>query len=314
MRRFLALLTLIFGIPGVQPEAMAKEPLRVVASFSILADLAEQVGGEDVTVRSLVPPDGDAHTYQARPSDAEAIAKADLVLVNGLGFEGWIDRLITNAKAETKVVTASDGIPILLETIEDGHNAEHSLHHPHAHSGEHDPHAWQNLANARVYAKNITAAFKERLPDKAAAIEARAAALVQELTALENEARASFSAIPAEKRVVVSGHDAFRYFADAYDVRFVAPAGLSTASEPSAKHVAEIVQFIRKHQIAVLFPDGNTSPKLLQQMAAESGAKIGEKLYADALSGPDGPASTFLMMYRHNLNLIHAAMQRKALD
>ena len=275
--------------------ADAQDKVRVVATFSILDDFAKNVGGEAVKVASLVGPNGDAHAYSPAPADAKSLAEADLILVNGLGFEGWIDRLVQASGTKAVVVTASKGVKPRRMEAEDEH-------------GKIDPHAWQSVANAKIYVGNIRDALLTADPSRKATYEANAATYLAKLDALENEIKATIAAIPASRRKIITAHDAFGYFGAAYGVQFIAPQGVSTEAEVSARDVARIIRQIKSQSIPAVFMENVTDPRLMKRIADESGAKIGGKLYSDALSGPEGPAATYIDMMRNNLKEFRAAL------
>lgn len=285
-------LALLLTVLGGAARAEA-DPLRVVATFSILGDLAAQVGGDRVAVTTLVKPDADAHGYAPAPSDAKTLAAADLVVVNGLGLEGWIDRLIRASGTKAPVVVASKGIKPIEEADDHGHG--------HAHDHHTDPHAWQSIANAKVYVANIRDGLVKRDPAHAAEYETRAKAYLADLDALEAEVRATIAKIPPARRRIITTHDAFGYFTAAYGLTFIAPQGVSTDSEASPRDVARIVRQIRAEKIPAVFLETIADPRLMEQIARESGAAVGGKVYSDALSGPNGPAPTYVMMMRNNL-------------
>lgn len=282
------------------PAHAADRPLEVVASFSILADMAREVGGERIAVTPLVRPDGDAHVYEPTPADAKAVAAADLVLVNGLGFEGWLERLVGAAGYGGPVAVASAGVTPLDVAAEAGH-----VHDDHDAA---DPHAWQSLANGRRYVANIAAALKAADPEGALAYDANAAAYLAKIEALDRELRAGFAGLPAERRRIVTSHDAFAYFAAAYGLEIVSPQGLSTESEASAADVAALIRQIRAERISAVFVENVTDPRLIEQISRETGAAVGGSLYSDALSSADGPAPTYLGMFRHNMATLLAAL------
>jgi zinc/manganese transport system substrate-binding protein len=275
--------------------AHAEETVRIVATFSILADLARNVGGEAVAVDSLVGPDGDAHAYAPSPADAKRLAGASLVLVNGLGFEGWIDRLVKASGTRAQVVTASRGVAPRPMAGEEPR-------------GRIDPHAWQSVGNAKIYVANIRDALGAADPARKAAYAAKAAAYLVRLDALDDEIRAAIAATPPARRKVITTHDAFGYFGAAYGVDFIAPQGVSTEAEVSARDVAMIIRQIRQQHIPALFLENVTDPRLMMRIAAESGARVGGRLYSDALSGPDGPATTYIDMMRQNLKELRSAL------
>lgn len=301
-----ALAAILALATGTQPRAAERQPIDVIATFSILADMARRVGGEHVTVTAIVGPDGDAHVYEPTPADAKAVTSADLVVVNGLGFEGWLERLIKAAGYQGLVAVASEGVaPLTLD--DDEHGEEHASvgHHDH---GMVDPHAWQSLANGRRYVTNIAEALKAVDPVHAAAYDANAAAFLEEIEALDREMHAAFAALPPERRRIVTSHDAFGYFAAAYGLEVIAPQGVSTESEASAADVARLIRQIREAGIPAVFVETITDPRLIQQITRETGAKVGGSLYSDALSGASGPAPTYLDMFRHNLTTLLGAL------
>ncbi|NJO34758.1 MAG: metal ABC transporter substrate-binding protein [Rhodospirillales bacterium] len=312
LTRRLLLATLALVSVAMASQSWAAEKIKIVASFTILGDMAANVGGEYVTITTLVGPDGDAHVYEPNSADARALTEADLVLVNGLGFEGWIDRLIKASGYKGPVVVASDGISPL--TAEEEHDHDHaagaseagekSTDHDH---GVFDPHAWQDLANGRVYAANIARALAAADPAHAQAYRLRAEAYDRELAALDQDIRSRLNAVPIDRRKVITSHDAFQYFGRAYGIEFHAPVGLSTESEPSADEVAALVRQMKEEGIRALFVENITDPRLMRQLAREAGAVIGGTLYSDSLSGPQGPAATYLDMFRHNADEIAKA-------
>ena len=370
----------------------ADEPIPVVASFSILADMVERIGGEHVDVTMLVGPDGDAHVYQPTPAAARAVSDAEILVVNGLEFEGWMDRLIEASGFKGVEVVATNGIEtIAYEDEHDDHedhdhaghdhdkhakeaehdhdhdhdhshdehaekakhddhdhdhaghdhdehaeeakhdhdhdHAEHDDHaghddheghdhdkhaeaggHHHHHHGAYDPHAWQSVRNAVIYVDNITAALAQAAPENAGTFYENRAAYVAELEALDADIRAIIARLPESRRTVVTSHDAFQYFGRDYGLTFLAPQGLSTESEASAKDVARLIERIRDEGITAVFIENISDPRLLQQIANETGATIGGTLYPGALSGPDGPAPTYLDMMRHNATTLAQAL------
>lgn len=280
--------------------AAAQEKIKVVASFSILADLARNVGGDRVDVTVLVGRNNDSHAFEPSPADSRRLADARLVVVNGLGFEGWLDRLVRAAGGKVPIVVASAGVRPRAgaadETRFGGNRAGV------------DPHAWQSVDNVRRYVANIRDALIKVDPAGQEAYAANAGAYLARLDALDQEIRRTLAKIPADRRRVITSHDAFGYFADAYAIAFLAPEGLSTEAEPSARAVARIIGQIESARIGALFLENVVDPRLLRQIARETGARIGGTLYSDALTGPDGPAPTYLDMMRHNVRALAAAL------
>src|SRR5690242_15387948 len=277
-----------------QGAASAQERLKAVATFSILADFVKNVGGDRVEVHALVGPNADAHVYQPSPGDAKALAGAKMIFTNGLGFEGWIARLIKASGTKAPMVVASKGVkPRKMD--EEGH-------------AETDPHAWQSVPNAKIYLANIRDALIAADPGGKSSYEANAMAYLAKLDALDIEAKATIEKIPADRRRIITTHDAFGYFAAAYGVMFIAPQGVSTESEVSARDVARIITQIRKQQIPAVFLENVTDKRLLERIGAESGARIGGTLYSDALTDEKGEAATYLDMMRHNVKQLASAL------
>jgi zinc/manganese transport system substrate-binding protein len=280
--------------------AAAQEKVRVVATFSILADFARNVGGDKVEVSELVGPDSDAHVYAPSPADAKRLAEARIVLVNGLGFEGWLDRLVKASGTKAAVTVTTAGIkPRQMKEAGHGHGHSH---------GRSDPHAWQSVVNAKVYVANIRDVLVKADPAGKSAYEANTTAYLAKLDALEAEVKATVAAIPAERRKIITTHDAFGYFAAAYGVSFIAPQGVSTEAEVAARDLAKIIRQVKAQKIPAVFMENVTDPRLMKRIADETGAKIGGRLYSDALSAADGPAATYLDMMRHNLKELRGAL------
>lgn len=283
--------------------SFAAEPLPVVASFSILGDLVRVVGGERVRVTTLVGPDEDAHVFEPKPTDAKALVQSRLLVVNGLGFEPWAQKLAKSAGYQGETVVASRGVKPLAMAQEKGHEGKG---HPHE---EADPHAWQNPGNVVLYTRNIAAALAKADPAGAAAYQANATAYVKELQTLDTWAKAQFAAIPADKRKVITSHDAFGYLAAQYQIRFLAPQGMSTDAEPSAKEVAQLIRQIQREKIRAVFVENMSNPRLLAQLAKDAGVTAGTTLYVDALSAAGGPADSYLKLMRHNVTQLAAGMR-----
>jgi len=270
----------------------AAHPLRVVASFSILADLVANVGGPDVEVHALVGRDADAHVYQPVPADVKRVAQADLVVVNGLHYEGWLTRLVQSAGFKGPVLVCSDGLT------------------PRRMGADPDPHAWQDLASARHYVARIRDALVQARPAQADALRRRAADYTAQIDALDRQTRADFATLPADRRRVVTSHDAFGYFAAAYGIEFLAAQRWNTDSEPSAADVARLIRQIRAQRASALFVENISDPRLVQRIAQETGAVVGGTLYSDALSAPGTAADTYLKLFRHNAQTLLAGLRR----
>lgn len=309
MTRLVRLLLTLLALACAAHGALAADaaPLRVVATFSILGDLTRQIGGERVQVHVLVGPNADAHVYQPTPADAKMLAQSSLVVMNGLGFEGWIARLVKSSGYRGRLLQASDGVNTLR--LPSGKPAR-ERGHEHEHDGALDPHAWQDMTNAARYVDNIAQALVEVDPAGQAAYRANALRLKQAIATADAEIRALFAAIPEARRKVVTSHDAFGYFGRAYGIRFVSPVSVSTDAEASAAEVGRIIRQIRQERIAAVFMENISDPRLLERIRSESGAGIGGTLYSDSLSTADGPAADYLAMMRHNAKTLAAAMRR----
>jgi zinc/manganese transport system substrate-binding protein len=268
----------------------AQDRLKVVASFSILGDFVKNVGGDRVDVTTLVGPNGDVHVYTPTPADAKKIADAKLVIINGLGLEGWLPRLIQASGSKAPIITATMGIA------------------PLRHGSDADPHAWQSVANAKVYVANIRDALAAADPADAETFLANGRRYQAELDALEAEVRAAIEKIPPARRKVISTHDAFGYFAAAYGVEFIAPEGVSTETEPSARDVGAIISQIKSAKIRAVFLENISDPRLVSRIAAETGAKVGGTLFSDALTDEKGVCPTYIEMVRHNIKALTSAL------
>jgi zinc/manganese transport system substrate-binding protein len=270
----------------------AQDRLNVVASFSILGDFVRNVGGDLVNVKTLVGPNADVHVYTPTAADAKTIAGARLVIVNGLGLEGWLSRLVQSAGGKAAIVAASDGIaPLNL-------------------GKEADPHAWQSVGNAKIYVANIRDALAAADTADAALFRTNAERYLAELDALDAEVRAAVGKIPPERRKVISTHNAFGYFAGVYGIDFIAPVGVSTETEPSARDVAEIIGQIKKAKIPAVFLENMSDDRLIGRIAAETGAKAGGTLFSDALADEKGEAPTYIAMVKHNIRALTSALDR----
>lgn len=291
MRHFQLWLIGLMLVAADIPVAHA-QPLNVVGSFSILGDFVRNVGGDRVSVTTLVGPNGDVHVYSPAPADAQKIADASLLVVNGLGLEGWLPRLVQSSGGKAVIVTATDGIkPLKLEQAA-------------------DPHAWQSVVNARIYVANIRDALVTADPADAAAFRANAAAYLAKLDALDQEVRSAVAQIPPARRKVISTHDAFGYFAAAYGIEFIAPVGVSTESEASARDIARIINQIRAEKIPAVFFENISDVRLIRRIAAETGVKIGGTLFSDSLSDEKGDAPTYIELVRHNIKATTSALAK----
>ena len=294
LRSILAVLLLV-----APASTLAADKLKVVASFSIIGDLVRNVGGDRIELVTLVGPDGDAHVYSPTPADGQRIAEAAVVFLNGLGFEGWMNRLVRASGTRATLVETANGTSAVAEARGRGPGRAAV-----------DPHAWQNVTNARIYVAHIRDGLIAADPAGKAIYAARTDAYLARLDALESEVKAAIARIPADRRRIITSHDAFAHFETAYGLDFVAPQGVSTEAEASAGDVARIIRQIRKERIGAVFFENISDPRLIERIAQETGARIGERLYSDALSGPNGPAATYIDMMRHNIRALSTALSR----
>jgi zinc/manganese transport system substrate-binding protein len=287
MRRFqlICLALLLTALP-----ARAQVRLNVVASFSILGDFVKNVGGDRVDVTTLVGPNGDVHVYTPAPADAKKIADAKLLVINGLGLEGWLPRLLQASGSKAPIVTATRGIA----PLKFGSDA--------------DPHAWQSVANAKIYVANIRDALRGADPADAAIFAANTQAYLTKLDALDREVREAIAHIPEQRRKVISTHNAFGYFAAAYGIEFIAPVGVSTESEASARDIAGIISQIKAQKIPAVFLENISDPRLIERISAETGARVGGTLYSDSLTDEKGPVPTYIELVRHNIKALTSAL------
>jgi zinc/manganese transport system substrate-binding protein len=283
---------------GVVPAAAAQD-LPVVATFSILGDLVKNVGGVRIALTTLVGANGDAHVYSATPADAKTVAEAKVVFTNGLAFEGWIERLVKASGTKASVVVTTKGVR--PRKMAGGGYGQ-------SHDDEFDPHAWQSVANAKIYVGNIRDALSAADPAGKAEYEANAASYLSKLDVLDMEIRDAIAAIPAVRRRVITSHDAFGYFKAAYGIDFIAPQGVSTEAEASARDVARIIRQIKAQKIPAVFLENVSDPRLVKRIADETGARVGGTLFSDALSDANGPAATYIDMMRNNLRQFAAAL------
>ncbi len=288
MRRFE--IWFILALIAAALPAHAEERLNIIASFSILGDFMHNVGGERVSVTTLVGPNGDVHVYTPAPADASKVADAKLLVINGLGLEGWLPRLVQSSGRKAGIVTATDGIA----TIKTGAGA--------------DPHAWQSVANARIYVTNIRDGLVAADPAGATAYRTSTEGYLAKLDALDREVREVVARIPPAHRKVISTHKAFGYFAAAYGIDFIAPLGVSTESEPSARDIADIIIQVRASGIPAVFLENISDPRLIRRIAAETGARIGGTLYSDSLTDEKGDAPTYIELVRHNIKALTTAL------
>ena len=274
----------IFAIIIFTSMSIASAKIKVVSTFSILGDMVQNIGGNNIELTTLVGANGDGHVYEPTPADAKSVAAADVVFVNGLGFEGWIDRLVKASGYKGKVIIATKGIKDLKF------------------EGELDPHAWQDLSNGRIYIKNIKNALIDLDPKNSDLYKKNFIAYDKILESMDKSTKEKFADIPKKNRKVITSHDAFLYFGRAYGIDFRSPVGVTTESEPSAGELAALITEMREDEIKALFAENITDPRLIKQLAREVNAQIGGTLYSDALSDNSEPANTYINMFKYNVN------------
>jgi len=278
--------------------AQAADKIKVAASFSVLADMVRQIGGDRVEVTAFVGPNGDAHVYEPTPGDAKTLAASAVLVINGLGLEGWMTRLQKSSGFTGRVVTATTGVKTRqMEEEEKGRSRKIT-----------DPHAWQSLANGKIYVANIRDGLIAADPAGKDTYQANAAKFLAEIDQVDMQVKAAIAKLPPAHRKLITTHDAFGYFGATYGMEFIAPEGVSTESEASARDVAKIIRQIKAEKIPAVFLENVTDHRLLDQIARETGAKIGGTLYSDALSEPTGPAGTYLDMFKHNVTTLTQAL------
>ena len=290
MKALLSGLMILLAV-SITGTAAAADRIQVVASFSILGDMVRQVTGDLAEVTTIVGPDADAHIYEPTTGDAKAVAGADVIFVNGLGFETWSNTLIETSGGDAQVFVATEGVePLLVD-------------------GEIDPHAWNALTNGMIYVRNIAAGMSKVDAANAATYSANADAYVEQLGKVHDNAVSEFSALPDERRTVVTAHDAFGYLEQAYGLTFLAPVGIDTDAEPSASDLAALIDHLNETGAGALFVENITSPALVEQISRETGLEIGGRLFSDALSEKGGPATSYVAMFEHNLRALITALQ-----
>ncbi|MCW0235175.1 MAG: zinc ABC transporter substrate-binding protein [Ferrovibrio sp.] len=308
MRLFAVLILALLVVLPARSEAQQK--LRVIASFSILADVVSQVGGEHVAVATLVPAMGDAHVFQPTPSDARSVATAGLLVSHGLNFEPWLDRLVAASGFNGPRVVATAGITPRRMGAQAGHDHGHNHGHETRAGAVDDPHLWHDLQRMQAYVATIAAGLAAADPAHAEQYRQRGAAYAAELKALDDWAVAQFAPLPVAYRKAITQHDAFGYLADRFRIVLLAPQGVTTDAEASAEAVARLIRQVKRERVQALFFENIANPRLIEQIAREAKVKVGGRLYSDALSPPGGEADSFVKMYRLNITRLVAAMQR----
>jgi len=312
------------SVPATVISASA-DTMRVIASFSILADLALQVGAPYVKVGALVGPDEDVHIYNPKPADLRAVMGAKVLAINGLGLEGWMERLTSAARFSGVLVIAAANVVPRTMHVPDGNNSGGSEGRGNGAGGTDtsasdrarkdrqgtiavDPHAWQDPRNAVLYAHAIAEGLAAVDPLHAQAYRDGAVQYAARITQTDNWIVERLRSVPWDRRRIITTHDAFGYYGARYGVEFLSPEGISTEVEPSAKTIAALVAQIRRQNVQAVFIENMTSPRIAQMLARETGAILGGTVYSDALSHTEGPAATYLDMLRHNTTLFADAM------
>ena len=290
-------------IAALWSGALYAAPMPVVASFSILGDVAQQIGGERVAVQSLVGANQDAHAYNLTSSDIKKIREARLVLLNGLGLEkAELQRAVKQSKVASAEATA--GIKPLAA---DEHHHEHNHGHDHDH-GEFDPHVWNDPVLMQRYAANVAIALIKADPAGSRYYQQRFKDYQHVLNQLNNYANQQFGAVAPAKRKVLTGHDSFAYLGKRYQVKFISPQGVSSEAEPSARQITAIIRQIKAENVKAVFTENIKDGRMIARIAKETGVKVSGGLYADALSS-GAPAGTYADMFRYNVRVMSEAMK-----
>jgi len=274
-------------------EAASAKTLNTVASFTVLADVVKQVGGDHVNVKSLVGPNGDPHEFEPSPDDAKALKEADVTFISGEGLEGWFEKLVSASGYSGKPIVVSTGIT--TRTMEDDGKTVT------------DPHVWNSPVNVKIWVANIAKALEAADPADAADFKANAAKYSKELDDLNAYAKSVIETVPKDRRKVLTSHDALGYFGREYGVTFLSPLGVSTETEASAADVAKLIDQIKAEKVKLYFFENSNDPRLVEQVSKATGAQPGGELYVEALSKEDGPAPTYAKMFRYNVDQLSKA-------
>ncbi|TCS41594.1 metal ABC transporter substrate-binding protein [Reinekea marinisedimentorum] len=300
---------LVFALTaGAANADNTEKKIELVASFTVLADIAEEIGGEYVEVSSIVGINSDTHVYRARPADARKVVHADILVMNGLGFEGWLERLVQSSGFQGQKIVVTDGLTVIHHDEDESEEGDHFELGGHNHDD--DPHAWHSLDNGIAYATAIADGLKKAVPEHQAYFQQRLASFTEQAEQLDVELKQMISSLPENNRRVITSHDAFSYLGEAYGLEFISPQNVSTESEASARDVAMLIRQIREQNIAAVFLENISDDRLMKQIAQETGATIGGTLYSGALSDENGPAPTYLDMMRHNVTTLVQALSQ----
>ena len=291
MRLLHSIFLLIFSFSAL----LGQEKLQVIATASMIADMAQNIAGEELEIISIVPIGSDPHTYEPKPSDAKLVAEASLILMNGLTFEGWLGELIENSGTSAKVVTVTEGIEPIASAV---------------YKNAPDPHAWMDVSKGQFYIENIKNAFIKLLPEKQAVFEANYANYRQQLEETDRYVTQKMEEIPDKQRILITSHDAFQYFGRRYGIRLESVLGTSTEADVQISDIIRVGKVIKKFQVPAVFIESTIAPKFLEQLASDHEIKIGGKLYSDSLGKKGSGASTYLDMLRHNANTINNALKQ----
>ncbi len=269
------------------------QKLQVVATASMIADMASQIGGDLIDVRCVVPIGGDPHIYDPTPGDANMVAHADLILRNGLTFEGWLMELIENSGTRANIVTVTEGIDAISSLLYE--NAS-------------DPHAWMDASNGLIYIKNIRDALIRLDPQNEPTYTQNHEQYAGHLRELDHYIMEKIASIPESKRILITSHDAFQYYGRRYGIRLESVLGTSTDAEVQTADILRLNKIIKESRVPALFVESTINPKVLEQLAVDNNLQIGGKLYSDSIGDKDSPAPTYYDMLKHNTDVIVAAL------
>lgn len=269
--------------------AISQEKPLVVATASIFADMADNIAGGLVEVRSIVPIGGDPHIYEPTPADVQLVQSANLILKNGLTFEGWLNELIENSGTKANSVLITNGITP-IESVQ--------------YKNSTDPHAWMSAVNGLIYLRNIKMALSELMPASKDVFEFNHAIYEKQLMDLDTFIRNQINSIPESKRILITSHDAFRYYGNEYGIRVESVLGTSTDADIQTSDIIRLNTIIKKFAIPAVFIESTVDPKLLKQLASDNQISIGGKLFSDSIGDEDSEAPTYLDMLKFNTKTI----------
>lgn len=294
MKIIFPLLLAVFISCNSETPENSSDKIKTVSTISIINDMVKNIGGDKVETHLICAIGTDPHSYIPKPSDPREISKSDIVFNNGIGLEHWIEQMIRNAGGDRPVIIVSEGITPIRD--------EAGFEDP-------DPHAWFDLENAQVYAKNIASGLIAIDPENESYYQANLERYLSELDEAHNWAKQQISEIPQVARVLITSHDAFRYFGKTYGLEVHGLQGISTESKPRTEDVKNIIDLIKEKNLKAVFIETTVNPALLQQITNETGAVIGGTLYSDSIGEPGSDGETFINAFKSNVSKIKNALK-----